>query len=495
MNIRCINPVWFTVVLVAAAQGLTVCLLTERLGALLTVLILLALPVAAAAGPHAAVEAMHVLRRLRQHLCWWHLLWVVAIISGFTFRVRTSEAARETPLDLWAGVRVVLSGSVGLALLIRLLRGKTNWISALTRGTMAAMGLYCVIAVISSLWSIYPAWTLYRSVEFTGDLVLVAAILSHAHSPARFIQLFNWHWLLIAAQLVLVWIEAAVWPEEAFAHGMGTLGLRIEGVFPVLASNGVGGYGAILGIVAVARLQGCTQRALYWFVLGASVVTMIFAQTRGALIGFFFSTTIILCFSRRYKALLVLLWAAVVLALYTNAADVFWAFFQRGQSVHDFEGLTGRVDWWMTGWNRYMDSPLIGFGAYTLRFVVLEQVGFDTTSSIHNSYLEVLFGTGPFGLLAFLAALGLTWWTLASGALRNNLRDDERRWAVEILAILAFLTVTGISSSGLVWHPSGLELLGVMGYAQMLRGQRAAVCRSSLGNRWAMSNWSASCGS
>jgi O-antigen ligase len=331
--------------------------------------------------------------------------------------------------------------------------------------------------VISSLWSIYPAWTLYRSVEICVDVALVAAILSQAYSPARFMALFNWQWLLVGAQLALVWIEAAIWPKEALLHGMGTVGIRVSGVFPAVASNGVAGFGALLGIVAVARLQGRAHRALYSFVLAASIVTMVFAQTRGAIIGFLVSTAIILYFSKRFKLLLVLLWVAIVLVAYTSSADVFWAFFRRGQSTHDLESLTGRVGWWTSGWNRYMDSPLTGFGAYTLRFAVLEEVGFDTTSSIHDSYLEVLFGTGPAGLIPFMVALCWTWWTLLRVVRRRDLDGDERRRTIEVFAVLAFLTVGGISSSALVWHPAALNLLCVMGYAEALRRRWRARSR------------------
>jgi O-antigen ligase len=170
------------------------------------------------------------------------------------------------------------------------------------------------------------------------------------------------------------------------------------------------------------------------------------------------------------------LWVSAIIAslliLASRAGDLLGAYFLRGQTPELFASLSGRVDWWEAGWQAFMTSPLTGLGAYTARFAVLAKIGESETSTIHNTYLEVLVGTSFWGLVPVLVALIATWWILI-GCVRNYPRNScERQMALEAAAVLAVVSVRSLFTTHLIAHPS-LSFLLLVGYAEFLRRHRS----------------------
>jgi O-antigen ligase len=98
----------------------------------------------------------------------------------------------------------------------------------------------------------------------------------------------------------------------------------------------------------------------------------------------------------------------------------------------------------------------------------LAELGATTTSTLHNTYLEVLIGTSIWGLVPVVAALVRTWMILM-GALRHAWSTPlERQLAVEAIAVLGVITVRSFFSSGLIGHPD-LVFLSIVAYAELLR--------------------------
>jgi hypothetical protein len=85
---------------------------------------------------------------LRQNWTWWHPLWFLIFFSMLVFRIRDVGAAKANPLDAWAMTRVLPEAFVSLALLIRLLLKKPNWMRALFTGIPGAMAVYCLVCVV-----------------------------------------------------------------------------------------------------------------------------------------------------------------------------------------------------------------------------------------------------------------------------------------------------------------------------------------------------------
>jgi O-antigen ligase len=418
------------------------------------------------------------LSRLRGRFRWWHLLWLFVSLSGFVFRIRGSEASLENPLDLWALYRVGLMGTVALALLIRLSTRRTAWAKSLFQGLIGLLAWYAFMSIASSLWSVYAGWTFYKSVEYLVDVTLIAAIVVSMRTTQEFKALFDWNWILIGLSLVTVYVWVLIRPDLAVIHGIGLTGIQIAGVLPAVSADTVGGSGGVMGIVAFTRLLFPTpHRRFYALLLAAAIATLILAQSRGAISGFLLAIAVVLLTTRRIGLVALCALAVPAVLGLTGFGSMFTEFFLRGQSPEMFASLSGRINWWEVGWDLFKQHPVIGIGAYAAsRFAVLAVIGATTVSSIHNTWLEVLLGTGIMGTLPVLAAVLGTWIVLLHNRLNGPIDPARRGLQAEALGILVSISANSIFSPEFVWHPP-LTFLLILGYAERLRRGLSVAAR------------------
>jgi hypothetical protein len=463
---------WFAVSL---TLGMVLTFIAQRFGVPAAFLSLLLIPLAVFAVPAAIRQAMGLSRALRVRLAWWHGLWLLLLLSGLIFRVRTSEAIEDAPVDTWAAYRITLVGIVALCLGVRLALRRTAWVGSLFRGLPGVLAAYVLVSVASTTWSAYPAWTLYRSLEYGVDVALLAAILATVESAKAYRTLFDWTWALYLLLVSSIWVGVLVWPGEALQPIRGLIGIDLTGVLPAIHENTVGELGAVVAVVALARLLLTSgdppNRTFYSLLLPAGLVTLVLSQTRSALAGFLLGAGLLLFLAKK-----ITLWVSAIIAslviLASRAGDLLGAYFLRGQTPELFASLSGRVGYWEAGWQAFLKSPLTGLGAYTARFEVLARIGESERSHIHNTYLEVLVGTSFWGLAPVVVALIATWWILI-GCVRNYPPDScERRMALEAVAVLAVVSVRSLFTSHLIAHPS-LSFLLVVGYAEFLRRHKS----------------------
>ena len=459
---------------VALTLGMVLTFVAQRFGVAAAFLSLVIIPLSVFVAPAAIRQALGLSRALRVRLAWWHGLWLLLLLSSLTFRVRTSEAIQDAPVDTWAAYRIALVGIVVLFLGVRLALRRTAWVGSLFRGLPGVLAAYALVCLASTAWSAYPMWTLYRSLEYGVDVTLLAAILATVESVETYRTLFDWTWAIYLLLVSSICVGVLVWPGEALQPSPGVIGTALTGVLPAIPSNTVGELGAVLAIVALARLLltsgDPSNRSFYSLLLLAGLVTLVLSQTRSAITGFSLGAGLLLFLAKKTA-----LWVSALIAslaiLASRAGDLLGAYFLRGQTPELFASLSGRVDWWESGWQAFMKSPLLGLGAYTARFEVLAKIGESETSTIHNTYLEVLVGTSFWGLVPILIALIATWWILIA-CVRNYPRDScEQRMALEAAAVLAVVSVRSLFTTHLIAHPS-LSFLLLVGYAEFLRRGR-----------------------
>jgi O-antigen ligase len=451
-----------------------------------TIIFLLLLPPLFFVLPFALSQGVRNFSALRKHLTWWHALWLLVFLSGLIFRQRDLQDIREAPVDLWAAYRISLVSIVALVLLVRLALRQTEWTRSLFRGLVGALAIYSLVCAASTLWSVYPAWTLYKSLEYLVDVALIAAILTTVRSAQTYKALFNWTWVLLCSLLVAIWAGAVVWPEEAWLPTNGLLGIRLAGVLPKLDQNSVGEYAAYLAIVGLTRLHFSTgrgERAFYRLVLAFGLITLFFSQTRVAIAGFLVAASLVLFLCKRTRLSSFLVLSAIlvltgaVLLLSTNVGDFLWAFWTRGETPEYLQNLSGRLDTWELGWKMFLEKPLTGYGAYAAgRFVVVAKQQADPFGAgVLNSYIEVIVGTSIWGLGPLLLALAGSWWFLIKSFSDFPHSCLERQLAVESVAILAIITGRSFFSDVLIWHWPLVFFL-VLGYAELLRRRRKYEC-------------------
>jgi O-antigen ligase len=450
--------------------------MVSRHGGVLAILMLIAAPIFLLLLLVGLRSGLGHWRALRAHLSWWHVLWLLIFASALVFRVRGVYQIEQNPVDAWAMYRIGLELIVVAALFARLALRRTPWLGSMFRGFVGVLTAFGLVELASTAWSVFPAWTFYKSCEYLLDIALLAAILATVQSIKTFKHFFNWTWTLYGLLLLSAWLGVVFWPQQALygtGFKVGILGARLDGVVPAVAANDLGTYGAILALIALCRLLPVagskSDRAWYILLFIGSMVTMVFSQTRSAIAGFLFGVLLLLFFSRRLGLSAFLSFVVAPLLILSSLGGLIWSFLERGQSTQQLETLSSRVDWWSFAWQKFLERPLVGFGAYAAgRFAVLAKHGLTGTSTMHSDYLEIIVGTGFWGLLLFLAALLGTWWFLTRYLRRSTLTTADQQLAYEAVTVLGLLTFRSIFMTMLTWHPP-LDFLVILGYAEFLR--------------------------
>jgi len=430
---------------------------------------ILAIPFAFA---HAVEGGLHLARGLT----WWHGLWAILLLSGLVFRVRDASSISAAPIDAWAAFRIALVSTTGVILCARLFLKRTEWLGALFRGLLGALTIYAIVCAASTLWSIYPAWTLYKSVEYLVDVSLLAAVLVTVSSAGEYESLFDWTWALLGGLLLSAWVGAVLWPEEAFVRAGDLIPVRLSGVIPVMDQNTVGEFAAVLAIVSMTRLMWAAEdhrgRAFYGLLHVLGVVTLVISQTRVAIVGFLIGALLVLLLSRRIYVIALLTLAVIVLFSFTRAGELSAAYWQRGEQARELESLSGRLDLWQTAMEELQRRPTTGYGAYAGgRFLVGADVGNTVWPNTLNTYVEVALGTGIWGLLPLLAGFLGTWGILIRAVVRHEPGTLEYRLALEAIGAFGVISARSFFSSNLIWHPA-LPFFAVLGFAELMRRNR-----------------------
>jgi O-antigen ligase len=343
------------------------------------------------------------------------------------------------------------------------------------RGIPGIMTIFLALCIISTVWSVKPAWTLYKSMEYAVDLAMLVAIMITVESFEEYETFFNWTWTLLGALLVTAWVGAIVDPVDALEKGyeFGPLGVRLRGVMPNLSANSIGDSAAILSMVALCRLlqnfDGKYDRKWYRLMFIASFATLIFSQTRSALGGFVIGVLLLLMLGRRVLLSIVLATAGTMALAFTSFGQFASEYLMRGQSVQQAEGLTGRLEWWQFAWQKFLEHPWTGYGAFAGgRFVVLTSLGLTATPDLHSNIVETLVGTGIPGTFMMVLTVAACWWYLLRAFADKVINTSERRRIIEVLAILGVISARCVVSSNIIDHPA-LPFLAVLGFAELTR--------------------------
>lgn len=424
---------------------------------------------------------------LRAAWTWWHWLFLLLVFSTLVFRVRDNQQAASNPVDAWALLRLGPEAIVVVVLWLRLRNRATTWRHSLFQGVLGVFAVFGMVCVISSVWSVFPAWTLYKSLELLVDISTVAAVLATVSSATEIRQMCNWIWVLYGMDLVWAWIGAAIWPSECLDE----LG-RLSCVWPEISSNSLGSSSALVSLVALARLlgpkQGKNDRAWYGLLLAFGLFTLAASQTRNSMAGFVVGAFLVVIFERKawigFAAAATALATRVMYLLFTLHAVPSLSeipavmlgprvvqFLARDQTEAQISHMSARVDWWAFAWQQLIQRPLTGFGAFAGgKFAVMGKLGI-VASQIHSDWMEILTGTTFWGLIPFLAAVVGCWWIIGRSYNDKSLTRDERSWLPEIAGVWGALTVRSFFNVELSWHAPFL-FLAVIAYAEFLRRKR-----------------------
>lgn len=427
---------------------------------------------------------------MRFPLSWWQTLWVLLLISGLVFRARSAAEISQDPVDALALFRIGLVCLVALVLFLRLTLRKTRWSPGVFSGIIGVFLLYPLISLASTVWSVSPAWTLYKSVEFFIDVLLLAAIVSTLESAEEYKKFVNLTWVLLGFLVATAWIGAVVDPGDALfsdpSVGLMALPARLVGVMPVVSCNELSQISAILGLVALSRLfvdpEAQNKKARYWSLFFISLVTLIITQTRGAFAAFFIGLVVLLILTRRYRLAGVAgVSSALVigaLLLFTNFGASAGNFLLRGQSLDQASGISGRGEIWQDAFSKIMDHPLIGYGGFAgARFVIVAKNS--SNSSALNSYIDGALNIGLAGPIILFLVVFFVGWMLFKSINRQQLSTVDSSLALEIFIAFIIIGISSFESSNLVIHPP-IAFLTILGAAKVLHQERRSFAAKGL---------------
>lgn len=427
--------------------------------------------------PSAIRGAWTNVSSLVQSFTWWHWLVLLALLGSLDYRMKAYDVAdiAADPVDTSVKIRLFCDALVAMILAIRLISGKTAWLRPIFRGLFGGLIVFVGISLTTTLWSVKPYWTFYKSAEYGLDVALIVAVVTSVKSLTKFKLLFNWVYALCGALLVLAVTEAIFVPRLGFDYGpLGTLSMpELTGVFPAQAPNGLGTYGAIIAIVALCRLMSKTEessnRGWYQIILGFGLITMVMTEARSAIGAFVVAVIMYLILTRRVIAGAILAAGSALVLLVSGLGSTLLDYMMRGQTAQQFQQLTGRTELWAVAWQRIVERPFIGWGAYAGgKFVVLPAVQKTGFVDVDSTLVETLLDTGIPGLVALLLVVAAAWYFLFRGFRSERLEDGVRSLALESLLVLAILTMRCVFVSNLTRHPA-LPFLATIGFAELIR--------------------------
>ncbi len=394
------------------------------------------------------------------------LAWAIYFISGQPLRIRAATDIAESALDPAASLRVLMVAAVGLVVLALLFGRAERVASSAGRPLFSGAVLlvaYGVFALLSSLWSVSPMWTAYKSAEYLVGLVLALLFALSIRNLDDLKAVVNLTWAMFGTLLVFVWIGFLVAPSRAMVPTKGLLGWRLGGVFPVASTNTVGDLAATVLLVVLVRLL-YSQGSRRWLItfLVAAAGALFLSQARSALLGVVAAVIVLSILLPKVRKQGVLLAVGAGSLAYVFV-DLVYAYLVRGQSQGNIESLSGRTLYWTAAIELWMKHPIVGAGAYAAgRFGVLQQLGEQLTSSLHNTWIELLVGTGVVGV-AIVAASAIAV-TVALFRMARAESDSPMGFIpAELGAIVVLELVRSVFTSGaFIWHPATRFMLAVI---------------------------------
>jgi len=376
----------------------------------------------------------------------WRIIWIIAFIAGLTFLARETETASETLVGLGQIHRVI-----GISLLaIILMKLFVNNPSVPFKSIFFFWTFFALWQMLTTSWSTFPAWTLYRSSEY---IILVSITAYCANSLQEAKQLTKWInliWFFIGILVLSVWLSVIISPGEALSPGRGIIPVSINGLFPKISSNSVSMYGAIIGIVSFVRMR-YTQEMKWKVLLFLAIVTMILSQGRSGMASFALGIIIAILLMRRY-GIMVILGSLIFLLISFYAFDeIFLEYFRRGQTEEQFWLFSGRINVWEYTYHYFIvDQPWKGFGAYSAgRFLVLgNYLGW---SSLHSTWLELAVGNGIPATIFFAVIVIYSWIVIIKHCLANY-GEAFNSYFIEISSVFTALIFRSLFTTHFMVH-------------------------------------------
>jgi O-antigen ligase len=390
---------------------------------------------------------------------------ILLLVSTLVLRSRTAASLEYDPLDPAAQFRVLCVFAAAVLGIFAYSRAQANSDRRLPM-PLKMYCLYVIVVFLGAPLSLNLLLTAYRGVELAvGALVIIAAWKLHGRQMIpRFETVLFW---FVVALIASAWLGLLLFPGEAaskFTNTLVPIQWQLNGVEPQIPANGLGLLGVILALWAPLRTwspwrERILSRGAATLLCVLGVATVLAAQYRTGYIALTSGFLVLLFAKRRWLGLTLLVIAvAGLLSWKPSLLTESEPYVLRGQSVAEAEQLSGRLNFWAASIPVWETSPLLGRGLLTAtRYEVLAPLGFDSTSSIHSTWVEALVGTGVAGTTLLFVSLAATVYLAVRAVRRSN-------WVLPVV-LLAALVVRSFTGSSVELFDFPVPLFLWMGLA------------------------------
>lgn len=401
--------------------------------------------------------AFRILRRFVVLVGRLELAWLLVLLATLSVDTLSTDQVFSGALRQAQLVRFALLVTALVALLPNLQKWMRGQPEGLFWGRIGRLyAVFVVVAVLSTVWSAGRLATVGKSFELAVGLLIVLAVAAQPHAERYLRRLFFMTLLFMGVLLSIVLVGYLANPSLFQSYILLKRDWILSGGPIPIASNAISRFGAILGTVALAYLLK-RHRSLWERVLAASLVVYgtvfpLLAEGRTGIASFMLGALVLILLQRPVLGFILMVPGVLLIP---RILDVFWEFFRRGQNLEQFSGLSGRVDWWLAGFDALMRAPFTGYGFGVGGRVAFAQLGREATAGLHNGFLETAAGVGLFGLAIWLIVFIL----VATGSLQHLLFNRQ----VEVFAVfitIGFATVLSSGAGG--WMSAELGLFFIL---------------------------------
>jgi O-antigen ligase len=395
---------------------------------------------------------------LPQQHRWVPLAWIgLAFVSVVRFSqqgVTTESVSRGASASVENLLEVAVYAVVAVVLVVR-------WLpDAPTESRSLLLLAWPLWAMLSSTWSVIPAYSLVRASQLLVAVLLAlhtARVLDVLGDDGSAVARPFTRILVNVCSFLAIWAFAFPYTPEA-PEGTGTAaavvgsGERLAwyGVHPLTAAT-ILGTAALLATVLgprflrMSRAGWGARTSLLW---AATLAT----QGRGVILGVLVAVPVVLWVRGRRRPALrylsVAYYAAGVVAAFALYHHQLVALATRGEGLGRLFNLNGRLPLWQLaiGSLDTLREVLLGSGLGASGVLFHEQVAF--AGHAHNSLVDALVGTGAVGALLLVTWLSTVFRGLVSATAPAGMPDRLR---AALLGVFVLLLVNGVGAPGLAF--------------------------------------------
>lgn len=311
------------------------------------------------------------------------------------------------------------------------------------------MLLFGLVAMASSLYSFDAIITLWKSIELLTVILAGFAIAGRIKSIDDIQAALNILMLIMLFLITSAGLGALLTPHDAFVKLQLSSSIVLRGTSPTINPNTLTQFAALLAVMLfTSRLNKVSEyKNISTLVLiGISIIIMLLGHSRTSIFSGILAVMMVLYFSRQRILLII---ASGVGAIGFLATDFLLQYISRGQSTELFTSMSGRTNFWTEVWGYVVESPYIGYGYYAAQRELFY------TSSVDNSYLEVLLGLGFIGLFVFVLHVVINSIMISQYIFKRNIPILQKIIGIQLATLYISLLVRSFTGPTFqILHPN-----------------------------------------